>query len=239
MSDQIEAVSFNAQQSAMIAQSSVDVAHRGGDAVRETISGMTSIREQIQETAKRIKRLGESSQEIGDIVGLITDIADQTNILALNAAIQAAMAGEAGRGFAVVADEVQRLAERVGKATRQIELLVNTIQTDTSEAMLAMEQTTTNVVSGAALAENAGKALREIETVSLSLSEQISQIAKVTEQEAAVATDLRETVNSIRAETQDTTEKAIRAADEIGALGSLSLELNNSVAGFKMPTREA
>ena len=238
MSDQIEAVSFNAQQSAMIAQSSVDVAHRGGDAVRETISGMTSIREQIQETAKRIKRLGESSQEIGDIVGLITDIADQTNILALNAAIQAAMAGEAGRGFAVVADEVQRLAERVGKATRQIELLVNTIQTDTSEAMLAMEQTTTNVVSGAALAENAGKALREIETVSLSLSEQISQIAKVTEQEAAVATDLRETVNSIRAETQDTTEKAIRAADEIGALGSLSLELNNSVAGFKMPTRE-
>ncbi|WP_322629747.1 methyl-accepting chemotaxis protein [Halothiobacillus sp.] len=239
MSDQIEAVSFNAQQSAMIAQSSVDVAHRGGDAVRETISGMTSIREQIQETAKRIKRLGESSQEIGDIVGLITDIADQTNILALNAAIQAAMAGEAGRGFAVVADEVQRLAERVGKATRQIELLVNTIQTDTSEAMLAMEQTTTNVVSGAALAENAGKALREIETVSLSLSEQISQIAKVTEQEAAVATDLRETVNSIRAETQATTEKAIRAADEIGALGSLSLELNNSVAGFKMPTREA
>lgn len=239
MSDQIEAVSFNAQQSAMIAQSSVDVAHRGGDAVRETISGMTNIREQIQETAKRIKRLGESSQEIGDIVGLITDIADQTNILALNAAIQAAMAGEAGRGFAVVADEVQRLAERVGKATRQIELLVNTIQTDTSEAMLAMEQTTTNVVSGAALAENAGKALREIETVSLSLSEQITQIAKVTEQEAAVATDLRETVNNIRAETQATTEKAIRAADEIGALGSLSQELNNSVAGFKMPTREA
>lgn len=237
MSDQIEAVSFNAQQSATIAQSSVDVAHRGGDAVRETIAGMVNIREQIQETAKRIKRLGESSQEIGDIVGLITDIADQTNILALNAAIQAAMAGEAGRGFAVVADEVQRLAERVGKATRQIELLVNTIQTDTSEAMLAMEQTTTNVVSGATLAENAGKALREIETVSLNLSEQISEIAKVTEQEALVATNLRETVNHIRTETQETTDKATRAADEIGALGSLSQELNNSVAGFKMPDR--
>ncbi len=237
MADQIEAVSFNAQQSASIAQSSVNVAHRGGDAVRETITGMANIREQIQETAKRIKRLGESSQEIGDIVGLITDIADQTNILALNAAIQAAMAGEAGRGFAVVADEVQRLAERVGKATRQIELLVNTIQTDTSEAMLAMEQTTTNVVSGATLAENAGKALHEIETVSLNLSEQISEIAKVTEQEASVATGLRETVNEIRTETQDTTEKAIRAADEIGALGSLSQELNNSVAGFKMPDR--
>ena len=237
MSDQIEAVSFNAQQSAAIAQSSVDVAHRGGDAVRETIAGMTNIREQIQETAKRIKRLGESSQEIGDIVGLITDIADQTNILALNAAIQAAMAGEAGRGFAVVADEVQRLAERVGKATRQIELLVNTIQTDTSEAMLAMEQTTTNVVSGAALAENAGKALQEIETVSLNLSEQISQIAQVTEQEAQVATNLREKVNSIRENTQETSDKAIRAAEEIGTLGSLSSELNRSVAGFKMPDR--
>lgn len=237
MSDQIEAVSFNAQQSAAIAQSSVDVAHRGGDAVRETIAGMVNIREQIQETAKRIKRLGESSQEIGDIVGLITDISDQTNILALNAAIQAAMAGEAGRGFAVVADEVQRLSERVGKATRQIEMLVNTIQTDTSEAMLAMEQTTTNVVSGATLAENAGKALREIETVSLNLSEQISEIAKVTEQEAHVATNLRETVNSIRAETQQTSEKATRAAEEIGALGSLSEELNHSVAGFKMPDR--
>ncbi len=237
MSDQIEAVSFNAQQSAAIAQSSVAVAHRGGDAVRETIAGMTNIREQIQETAKRIKRLGESSQEIGDIVGLITDIADQTNILALNAAIQAAMAGEAGRGFAVVADEVQRLAERVGKATRQIELLVNTIQTDTSEAMLAMEQTTTNVVSGAALAENAGKALQEIETVSLNLSEQISQIAQVTEQEAQVATNLREKVNNIRENTQETSDKAIRAAEEIGTLGSLSSELNRSVAGFKMPDR--
>lgn len=237
MSDQIEAVSFNAQQSAAIAQSSVDVAHRGGDAVRETIAGMTNIREQIQETAKRIKRLGESSQEIGDIVGLITDIADQTNILALNAAIQAAMAGEAGRGFAVVADEVQRLAERVGKATRQIELLVNTIQTDTSEAMLAMEQTTTNVVSGAALAENAGKALQEIETVSLNLSEQISQIAQVTEKEAQVATDLREKVNNIRENTQETSDKAIRASEEIGTLGSLSSELNRSVAGFKMPDR--
>lgn len=237
MSDQIEAVSFNAQQSANIAQSSVDVAHRGGDAVRETIAGMANIREQIQETAKRIKRLGESSQEIGDIVGLITDIADQTNILALNAAIQAAMAGEAGRGFAVVADEVQRLAERVGKATRQIELLVSTIQTDTSEAMLAMEQTTTNVVSGATLAENAGRSLQEIETVSLNLSEQISEIARVTEQEALSATSLRETVNTIRTQTQETTDKASRAADEIGALGSLSQELNSSVAGFKMPER--
>ncbi len=239
MADQIESVSFSAQQSAQIAESSVDVAHRGGDAVRETISGMNNIREQIQETSKRIKRLGESSQEIGDIVGLITDIADQTNILALNAAIQAAMAGEAGRGFAVVADEVQRLAERVANATRQIELLVNTIQTDTSEAMLAMEQTTTNVVSGANLAENAGKALSEIESVSLKLSEQINQIANIAQQEASTATELRERVNEIRTETQETSASATQAAEEIGTLGSLSQELNRSVAGFRMPERDA
>ncbi len=238
MSDEIESVSVSAQESAQIAESSVDVAHRGGDAVRQTIKGMNQTREQIQETSKRLKRLGESSQEIGDIVGLITDIADQTNILALNAAIQAAMAGEAGRGFAVVADEVQRLAERVSDATRQIELLVNTIQTDTSEAMLAMEQTTSNVVDGATLAENAGKALSEIESVSLKLSQQINDITSVAQKEASVATDLREAVNRIRQDTQQTAENATQAADEIGELGSLSEELNRSVAGFTMPERD-
>jgi len=202
------------------------------------MQGMASIREQIQETSKRIKRLGESSQEIGDIVGLITDIADQTNILALNAAIQAAMAGEAGRGFAVVADEVQRLSERVANATRQIELLVNTIQTDTSEAMLAMEQTTANVVTGAGLAENASKALDEIETVSLRLSERINEIAGVAQKEAALATRLRERVVEIRKQTQQTASEANLAAEEIGKLGQLSIELNTSIAGFRMPDSE-
>jgi twitching motility protein PilJ len=166
MASSIEEVSGNAERSSDVARHSVDVAHKGGDAVRRTIEGMNAIRETIQETSKRIKRLGESSQEIGNIVELINDIADQTNILALNAAIQASMAGEAGRGFAVVADEVQRLAERSANATKQIEFLVRTIQTDTNEAIVSMDRSTTDVVGGALLAENAGAALEEIEQVS-------------------------------------------------------------------------
>jgi len=166
MAGSVEEVSGNAERASDVARHSVEVAHKGGDAVRRTIDGMNTIRETIQETSKRIKRLGESSQEIGNIVELINDIAEQTNILALNASIQSSMAGEAGRGFAVVADEVQRLAERAANATKQIEVLVRTIQTDTNEAVVSMERSTTDVVGGALLAENAGAALGEIEQVS-------------------------------------------------------------------------
>ena len=161
----IDQVSLNAEESATVAERSVQIASNGAEVVNRSIDGMDIIREQIQETSKRIKRLGESSQEIGNIVALINDIADQTNILALNAAIQASMAGEAGRGFAVVADEVQRLAERSASATKQIETLVKTIQTDTNEAVISMEQTTSEVVRGANLSKDAGVALDEIQTV--------------------------------------------------------------------------
>jgi methyl-accepting chemotaxis protein len=166
MAQSIDQVSANAAESSAVAERSVAIANKGNEVVHNTIHGMDNIRDQIQDTAKRIKRLGESSQEIGDIVSLIDDIADQTNILALNAAIQASMAGDAGRGFAVVADEVQRLAERSSAATRQIENLVRAIQADTNEAVISMEQTTTEVVRGARLAQDAGVALEEIEGVS-------------------------------------------------------------------------
>src|SRR5687767_133550 len=171
-----EEVSVNAERAADVARHSVAVAHKGGDAVRRTIDGMNTIRETIQETSKRIKRLGESSQEIGNIVELINDIAEQTNILALNASIQASMAGDAGRGFAVVADEVQRLAERAAAATRQIETLVRAIQADTNEAVVSMERSTTDVVGGALLAENAGAALEEIEQVSSQIASLVNNI---------------------------------------------------------------
>jgi hypothetical protein len=174
----IDEVSKNSEESADVAQRSVQIAAKGAGVVRQTIQGMDSIRDQIQETSKRIKRLGESSQEIGSIVELINDISEQTNILALNAAIQAASAGEAGRGFAVVADEVQRLAERASNATKRIETLVQTIQSDTNEAVSSMEQTTAEVVAGARLAEDAGLALGEIEKVSTDLANLIQNISR-------------------------------------------------------------
>ena len=177
MAVSIEEVSGNAERSADVARHSVDVAHKGSTAVSRTIEGMNAIRETIQETSKRIKRLGESSQEIGNIVELINDIAEQTNILALNASIQASMAGEQGRGFAVVADEVQRLAEKSANATKQIEVLVRTIQSDTNEAVVSMERSTTDVVSGALLAENAGASLEEIEKVSNQIAMLVQNIS--------------------------------------------------------------
>ena len=223
MAASIEEISGNAERSSDVARHSVDVAHKGGDAVRRTIEGMNTIRETIQDTAKRIKRLGESSQEIGNIIELINDIADQTNIVALNASIQASMAGEAGRGFAVVADEVQRLAERSANATKQIEVLVRTIQADTNEAVVSMERSTTDVVGGALLAENAGAALEEIEQVSnqiASLVQNISGSARGQSTAAAAVTrsvDMLQEINSrTEANTQATTG-SIRELAELAA----------------------
>jgi len=235
MAVSIEDVSRNAADSSEVARRSVTTARTGSETVQDTIKGMDTIREQIQETSKRIKRLGESSQEIGDIVELINDIADQTNILALNAAIQAAMAGEQGRGFAVVADEVQRLAERSSHATKQIEALVKTIQTDTKEAVISMEQSTSNVVAGAKLAEDAGQALNEIEGVSTQLSDLISNISDTAHQQAGAASNISETMNVIQEITTQTSAGTNETATSIGNLAELANELRKSVAGFKLP----
>ena len=235
MAKSIEQVSGHAKSSAEVAQQSVSIAHKGAQAVSRTIDGMDTIREQIQETSKRIKRLGESSQEIGDIVGLIDEIADQTNILALNAAIQASTAGEAGRGFAVVADEVQRLAERAGTATKQIEALVKTIQSDTNEAVISMEQSTSNVVSGARLAENAGEALVEIESVSDNLAALIQNITDATDKQTIAASNVTKTMNVIQEITMQTSDSASNTASWVGKLKNLAQELKRSVAGFKLP----
>lgn len=235
MADSMESVSKEAISSAEVAHRSLEIAQKGAAIVRRSIQGMDTIREQIQETSKRIKRLGESSQEIGDIVGLITEIADQTNILALNAAIQASTAGEAGRGFAVVADEVQRLAERAGNATKQIEALVKTIQADTNEAVSSMEASTSNVVSGAKMAEDAGEALIEIENVSNELAELIRGIANSASQQASIAMSVSNTMNVIQEITLQTSEGTEETSASIGKLSEMSNELRKSVAGFKLP----
>ena len=235
MSKSMDEVSTQANESSKVAMQSVAIASKGGEAVQRTMNGMDTIRQHIQETSKRIKRLGESSQEIGDIVELINDIAEQTNILALNASIQAAMAGEAGRGFAVVADEVQRLAERSANATRQIDALVKTIQTDTNEAVISMEKSTAGVVNGAQLAEDAGGALEEIETVSDRLAELIKDISGAAGQQANAAAQLSVTMNGIQEVTLQATSGTEQTARSIGNLSRLAQDLDTSVAGFKLP----
>ncbi|HQZ30614.1 MAG TPA: methyl-accepting chemotaxis protein [Arenimonas sp.] len=235
MASSIDEVSKNSVESADVAQRSVQIAAKGAEVVRQTIQGMDNIRDQIQETSKRIKRLGESSQEIGSIVELINDISEQTNILALNAAIQAASAGEAGRGFAVVADEVQRLAERASNATKRIEALVQTIQSDTNEAVSSMEQTTAEVVAGARLAEDAGLALGEIEKVSNDLADLIQNISQAARQQSTAATSITATMSVIQEITTQTSHGANQTAESIGNLAQLAADLRRSVADFKLP----
>ena len=234
MVNSIKQVSVSATESASVADRSVAIAHNGAQVVQRSIDGMKTIREQIQETSKRIKRLGESSQEIGDIVGLINDIAEQTNVLALNAAIQASMAGEAGRGFAVVADEVQRLAERSANATKQIETLVKTIQADTNEAVMSMESTTTEVVQGARLATDAGAALKEVQTVSNSLADLIQRISNEAQRQASSAGQISQNMEVIQQITSKTTAGTRTTADSVGQLNQMAASLQKSVSGFKL-----
>jgi len=230
----IQEVSSTASESAQVARSSLSAAEQGAEAVGNQIKGMNEIREQIQETAKRIKRLGESSQEIGEIVELISDITEQTNVLALNAAIQAAAAGEAGRGFSVVAEEVQRLAERSGEATKQIGAIVKTIQADTHDAVAAMEVSTQGVVEGAKLSDAAGTALSEIGQVSVQLARLIESIDKETDDQTRLAARVSASMRDILAITEQTTQGAKQSEAAVSQLTGLASDLKESVSGFKL-----
>ena len=235
MADSVERVSADAAESSDVAKRSVTIANKGAREVRQTIDGLDEIRVTIQDTAKRLKQLGESSQEIGAMVGLIDDIADQTNVLALNAAIQASMAGDSGRGFAVVADEVQRLAERAGQTTKRIEKLVKAVQADTNEAIESMERSTTGVVSGALLAQGAGTSLDEIETVSRHLAKLIESISATSREQASRASAVAKTMSAIRTITTQTRAGANTTAKSVGNLADLAEALKTSVAGFRLP----
>ena len=234
MASDINEVSTGAKQSADVARQSLTAAEKGMAAVQNSISGMNEIRDQIQETSKRIKRLGESSQEIGEIVELISDITEQTNVLALNAAIQAASAGEAGRGFTVVAEEVQRLAERSAEATKQIGAIVKTIQTDTQDAVSAMEQSTQGVVEGAKLSDAAGQALSEIGQVSRQLSGLIDNISTTTSAQAQSAGAVAQNIQGILKINEQTATGTRQTAESVRQLAALAQELKASVSGFKV-----
>jgi twitching motility protein PilJ len=234
MAQQINEVSARASESVKVARQSLSASEQGTKAVTNAITGMNGIRDNIQETSKRIKRLGESSQEIGEIVELISDITEQTNVLALNAAIQAASAGEAGRGFTVVAEEVQRLAERSGEATKQIAALIRTIQTDTQDAVSAMERSTQGVVEGTKLSDDAGRALDEISTVSTELSTLIEDFSTTTSKQAASAGTVAQSIQRILLVTEQTSEGTQQAAGSIRQLSELASELKSSVSRFKV-----
>ena len=234
MAGRINEVSAQAQESARVARQSLQAAETGLTAVQNAIGGMNAIRDQIQDTSKRIKRLGESSQEIGEITELISDITEQTNVLALNAAIQAASAGEAGRGFSVVAEEVQRLAERSGDATRQIATLVKAIQTDTQDAIGAMERSTQGVVEGAKLSDNAGTALTEIDRVSRRVADLIEQISNSASREAGLANVVADNIQHIFAVTEQTGEGTRVTAGQVRELSKMADELRQSVSRFKI-----
>ena len=230
----LSSVSGNAEESSKVAMRSLAAADKGRLAVQNSISGMNDIREQIQETSKRIKRLGESSQEIGEIVELISDITEQTNVLALNAAIQAASAGEAGRGFSVVAEEVQRLAERSAEATKQIGAIVKTIQADTQDAVSAMEKSTSGVVEGAKLSDAAGQALTEIDSVTKNLAELIQRISSDTQAQASSASKVARNMQDILEINRQTTAGTQQTASSIKELADVASDLKSSVSGFKL-----
>jgi len=239
MATSINQVSDNASSSAAVAEQARQNAEQGALAVARTIDGMKAVREQVQETAKRIKRLGESSQEIGEIVELIGDIADRTSILALNASIQAAMAGEAGRGFGVVAEEVERLADRATEATKKASMLVKTTQSETAEVMAAMEDTTREVVTRSAIANEAGAALKEIQGVSNRLAQLIQAISDAAQQQARGSEQISRSMTQMSSVTRTTATSTKETATAIGSLAALADNLNGSVARFRLPAAQA
>lgn len=234
MMHSIHRVSRNASASTEVARKSLEMSQAGARTVRNAITDMVAIREQIQATSKSIKRQGESSQEVGGIVKLMNDIAEQTNILALNASIQVSGASDGGRSFERVTEEVQQLAQRSAEASRKIDVLVRAIQTDTQEAIASMEQTTARVVASSRNAESAGQALDEVENVSSSLARLIANISDASSKQADMASRVTKTMKSIQAVTMHTEQYSKEATELVSNLNETAAELRRSIADFTL-----
>ncbi|MEZ5535107.1 MAG: methyl-accepting chemotaxis protein [Thiolinea sp.] len=231
MTQSIYKVSRNATTSSAVANKSLDISKAGAHTVRNAIEDMVAVREQIQATSKRIKRLGETSQEVGDIVRLMNDIAEQTNILALNASIQTTGSG-AVKSFERVTDEVQQLAQRSAEASHKIDVLVRAIQTDTQEAIASMEQTTAKVVASSRNAEAAEEALDEVEEVSTSLARLIANISDASVKQADVTGRVTSAMQSIAEVTRQTEQSSKETTKLVASLNETSAELRRSISDF-------
>ena len=207
------------------------------ETVVSTVNGITSTRDTIRETEKRIKRLGERSQEISGVVNLINTIAERTHILALNASMHAASAGEAGRGFAVVADEVQRLAENAREATSQIATLVSSIQVETADTASAMNQAISQVVEGSRLAEQAGEQMRKTQQTTADLVSSVQQIAVRSQEQARVSNALLERARQIQSSTVQTGQRLVEQSQYTNNLVDFAGSLLTSVRVFKLPVQ--
>lgn len=227
--------SENANQASEMSQGASETAGSGGNIVAETIEGMNSIAEVVRQSQDAIGRLAGSADQIGQVTAVIDDIADQTNLLALNAAIEAARAGEQGRGFAVVADEVRKLAERTGKATGEIGQMIKGIQGETTEAVQSMEAGIERVELGRALADNAGTSLQEIVEMSQRVMEIVRTIASGSEQQSAAASDIARNMEQIQQVTEEATRGAEQSASAAEELNRQADSLQQLVANFKIP----
>jgi methyl-accepting chemotaxis protein len=226
-------VSNNAEASAEAARRALDAAEQGNRAVRDTLEGMQRIRSSVQATARKIKSLGDRSLEISEIINVINDITEQTNLLALNAAIEAARAGEAGRGFAVVADEVRKLAEHSRTATKDIAALIKAIQAETNEAVVVMEEGTKEVEVGAGLADQAGKALEAISSVVRQSAELVQEISLASKQQVRGTEGVANAMQIISGITRQTSQSARQAAGTVGSLVKLSEQLVDALSQFR------
>ena len=234
IADSVQAIAFAAEQSSDVARQQQEATQQGRDAVIAVISSMDSIREQIQDTSKRIKRLGESAQEIDEIIELISDTTEQTNVLAMNASIQAAAAGEAGRGFRAVATEVQRLAERSDQSLKRIVALIRSMQADTQNAVSAMERSTQEVVAGAQTTSKAGEALNRIEEVSSELNNLISAITEATQQQTEEAKNITDRMSEILQISTNTARGVEQTTSGMKTISTLAEQLDDAMGQFKL-----